>query len=47
MTFNIYDRHENAVGFLGFLEMKPVLIHDHTVDDWYKYVETSYFTALN
>ncbi|KZT42896.1 Pkinase-domain-containing protein [Sistotremastrum suecicum HHB10207 ss-3] len=36
ITFNIYDRADENAGFLGMLELKPVLIHDHTVDQWHK-----------
>ena len=38
ITFNIYDRADEEQGFLGMVEIKPVLKHDHTVDQWYKYV---------
>uniref|UniRef100_A0A0W0FC39 Agc akt protein kinase n=1 Tax=Moniliophthora roreri TaxID=221103 RepID=A0A0W0FC39_MONRR len=36
ITFNVYDRCAHDPGFLGMLEIKPLLIHDHTVDQWYK-----------
>lgn len=36
ITFNVYDREEETEAFLGMLEMKPVLKHDHTVDQWMK-----------
>ncbi|KAI0796771.1 kinase-like domain-containing protein [Abortiporus biennis] len=36
ITFNIYDRATSDLGFLGTVQIKPVLIHDHTVDQWYK-----------
>ncbi|KAG8906474.1 hypothetical protein FRB99_006789 [Tulasnella sp. 403] len=36
LAFNIYDRTQEDAGFLGFLEMRPVLVHDHTVDQWVK-----------
>ncbi|QRW02081.1 Serine/threonine-protein kinase [Ceratobasidium sp. AG-Ba] len=36
ITFNVYDREEETEAFLGMLEMKPVLKHDHTVDQWIK-----------
>ncbi|KAK7060323.1 Serine/threonine-protein kinase [Paramarasmius palmivorus] len=36
ITFNVYDRSVPDTGFLGMLQIKPVLIHDHTVDQWYK-----------
>ena len=38
VTFNIYDRAANDLGFLGMVQIKPVLINDHTVDQWYKCV---------
>jgi len=38
ITFNVYDRAVEDQGFLGTVQIKPVLIHDHTVDQWYKYV---------
>lgn len=36
ITFNIYDRSVNDLGFLGTMQIKPVLVHEHTVDQWYK-----------
>ncbi|KDN48137.1 hypothetical protein RSAG8_03153, partial [Rhizoctonia solani AG-8 WAC10335] len=36
ITFTVYDRQEEDEAFLGMLEMKPVLKHDHTVDQWIK-----------
>ena len=36
ITFNVYDRAVQDQGFLGTVQIKPVLIHDHTVDQWYK-----------
>ncbi|KAJ7086659.1 kinase-like domain-containing protein [Mycena epipterygia] len=36
ITFNVYDRAVLEHGFLGTVQIKPVLIHDHTVDQWYK-----------
>ncbi|CAA7260185.1 unnamed protein product [Cyclocybe aegerita] len=36
ITFNVYDRSLSDQGFLGTLQIKPVLLHDHTVDQWYK-----------
>ncbi|KAF8803859.1 kinase-like protein [Phlegmacium glaucopus] len=36
ITFNVYDRAVSDQGFLGTVQIKPVLIHDHTVDQWYK-----------
>ncbi|CAE7220281.1 unnamed protein product [Rhizoctonia solani] len=34
ITFTVYDRQEEDEAFLGMLELKPVLKHDHTVDQW-------------
>lgn len=36
ITLNVYDRTEDEQIFLGMVEIKPVLKHDHTVDHWYK-----------
>ncbi|KIM45830.1 hypothetical protein M413DRAFT_16670 [Hebeloma cylindrosporum] len=36
ITLNCYDRAVSDQGFLGTVQIKPVLIHDHTVDQWYK-----------
>ncbi|KDR83366.1 hypothetical protein GALMADRAFT_55345 [Galerina marginata CBS 339.88] len=36
ITLNVYDRARSDQGFLGTVQIKPVLIHDHTVDQWYK-----------
>lgn len=36
ITFNVYDRSVEDQGFLGTVQIKPILIHDHTVDQWYK-----------
>ncbi|KAF7349166.1 Kinase-like protein [Mycena sanguinolenta] len=36
ITFNVYDRADIAHSFLGTVQIKPVLVHDHTVDQWYK-----------
>lgn len=38
ITFNVYDRGVEEHGFLGTVQIKPALIHDHTVDQWHKYV---------
>ncbi|KAG0705436.1 kinase-like domain-containing protein [Suillus ampliporus] len=35
ISFNLYDRVTEHL-FLGTVQIKPVLIHDHTVDQWYK-----------
>jgi hypothetical protein len=43
ITFNVYDRAIEEQGFLGTVQIKPVLIHDHTVDQWYK---LSFFPPL-
>ncbi|KAK7470891.1 Serine/threonine-protein kinase [Stygiomarasmius scandens] len=36
VTFNVYDRSVSDHGFLGTLQIKPVLVHEQTVDQWYK-----------
>ncbi|PPQ74733.1 hypothetical protein CVT24_003861 [Panaeolus cyanescens] len=36
ITLNLYDRAAQDQGFLGTVQIRPVLIHDHTVDQWYK-----------
>jgi len=36
ITFNVYDRACEDQKFLGTLQIKPVFVHDHTVDQWYK-----------
>ncbi|KAH8830237.1 Pkinase-domain-containing protein [Flagelloscypha sp. PMI_526] len=36
ISFNVYDRSNEDHDFLGTLQVKPVLVHDHTVDQWYK-----------
>ncbi|KAI0921773.1 hypothetical protein AcW2_006648 [Taiwanofungus camphoratus] len=36
ITFNVYDRSVSDPGFLGTVQIKPVLVHDHTVDQWYR-----------
>ena len=36
ITFNVYDRAVSDQGFLGTVQIKPALVHDHTVDQWYK-----------
>ncbi|KAF8916764.1 kinase-like domain-containing protein [Mucidula mucida] len=36
ITFNVYDRTVQDLGFLGSVQIKPVLIHDQSVDQWYK-----------
>lgn len=38
ITYMVYDRAVSDQGFLGSVKIRPLLIHDHTVDDWYKYV---------
>jgi serine/threonine protein kinase SCH9 len=38
IQFNIYDRADEDHGFMGSVKVKPTLVHDHTVDQWYKYV---------
>jgi hypothetical protein len=32
----VYDRASTDNYFLGTVELKPILRHDHTVDQWYK-----------
>lgn len=41
MVCSIYDRSEDLHTFVGTVQIKPTLIHDHTVDHWYKYVITT------
>ncbi|KAL5508217.1 SCH9_2 [Sanghuangporus vaninii] len=36
ITLNVYDRADEEQIFLGMVEIKPVLKHDHTVDHWFK-----------
>ncbi|KZT12553.1 serine/threonine protein kinase [Laetiporus sulphureus 93-53] len=36
ITVNVYDRSVSDPGFLGTTQIKPVLRHDHEVDQWYK-----------
>ncbi|KAF5321832.1 hypothetical protein D9619_000972 [Psilocybe cf. subviscida] len=36
LRLNIYDRAAQDQGFTGTVQIKPVLVHDHTVDQWYK-----------
>ncbi|TFK55891.1 kinase-like protein [Heliocybe sulcata] len=36
IQFNVYDRLSEEHTFLGTVQVKPVLVHDHTVDQWYK-----------
>lgn len=36
ITFSVYDRSSPDHGFLGQVQIKPVLVHDHTVDGWHK-----------
>ncbi|KIJ70321.1 hypothetical protein HYDPIDRAFT_105029 [Hydnomerulius pinastri MD-312] len=35
ITFNVYDRVSDHF-FLGTIQIKPILTHEHTVDQWYK-----------
>lgn len=32
--FSIYDRDVDGEAFIGRVEVKPTLVHDHTVDRW-------------
>lgn len=41
MICNVYDRSEDSHSFLGTVQIKPTLINDHTVDQWYKCVKTT------
>lgn len=41
ITLNVYDRASEDQGFLGTLQVKPVFVHEHTLDHWYKYVPIS------
>ncbi|KAF5369864.1 hypothetical protein D9758_001272 [Tetrapyrgos nigripes] len=36
VTFNVYDRSVSDHGFLGTLQIKPVHVHEQTIDQWYK-----------
>lgn len=36
IAFNVYDRSEECQTYLGTVQYKPVLIHDHTVDQWFR-----------
>lgn len=36
ITFSVYDRALSEQPFLGTVQIKPALVHDHTVDQWYK-----------
>ncbi|PCH41145.1 Pkinase-domain-containing protein [Wolfiporia cocos MD-104 SS10] len=36
ITVNVYDRSASDPGFLGTVQIKPVLQHEHTVDQWYR-----------
>ncbi|KAI0774169.1 serine/threonine protein kinase [Fomes fomentarius] len=36
ITFSVYDRSLSEHTFLGTVQIKPALVHDHTVDQWYK-----------
>ncbi|EAU84562.1 AGC/Akt protein kinase [Coprinopsis cinerea okayama7 len=36
ITLNVYDRAASDQGFLGTVQIKPILVHDHTVDQWFK-----------
>ena len=47
ITFNIYDRAASDSGFLGMVQVKPVLTSDHTVDQWYKCVHSFLCVSLS
>ncbi|KZV64842.1 Pkinase-domain-containing protein [Peniophora sp. CONT] len=36
IAFNVYDRSDECQTYLGTVQYKPVLIHDHTVDQWFR-----------
>ena len=36
ITLSVYDRSLSEHAFLGTVQIKPALVHDHTVDQWYK-----------
>ncbi|KAL0949558.1 hypothetical protein HGRIS_009607 [Hohenbuehelia grisea] len=39
ISFNVYDRNDRGDmegGFLGTMQIKPILVHDHTIDQWHK-----------
>ena len=38
IQFNIYDRADENHEFIGCVKVKPTLVHDYAVDQWYKYV---------
>ena len=44
IQFNIYDRAEEKHRFIGSRKVKPTLVHDHTIDQWYKYVSPIFAT---
>jgi len=47
MYLSIYDRGLNGEEFIGRVEVKPVLVHDHTVDRWYPCVISFNDSALS
>jgi serine/threonine protein kinase SCH9 len=36
LTLTVYDRASVDNYYLGTVQIKPILKHDHTVDQWYK-----------
>ncbi|KAI0638075.1 Pkinase-domain-containing protein [Trametes polyzona] len=36
VTLSVYDRSLSEHAFLGTVQIKPALVHEHTVDHWYK-----------
>ncbi|KAI0320695.1 kinase-like domain-containing protein [Amylostereum chailletii] len=36
IAFNVYDRSQEEQPYLGTVQYKPILVHDHTVDQWFK-----------
>lgn len=47
LVFDVYDRGVEDSSFLGFFEMRPVLVHEQTVDQWVKYVNQWHSNALD
>ncbi|KAH9899981.1 Pkinase-domain-containing protein [Cubamyces lactineus] len=36
ITLSVYDRSLSEHAFLGTVQIKPALVHEHTIDQWYK-----------
>ena len=45
IAFNVYDRAQDQA-FLGMVEIKPTLMHEHTVDQWHKSVSFIRFVGF-